>query len=107
MCLSKEYTDIPSEQLVHECALEHGINFGKLNHCVSSDDGQKGIELLRSSVQRSATHNVTTSCTVRVNDKIWCVRDGGEWKDCESGHEPRNLVDEILETRWQHSAGKQ
>lgn len=107
MCLSRDYADIPSEQLVRDCALEHGIDFARLNNCVSADDGQKGIDLLKNSVERSARNNVTTSCTVRVDDKVWCIRDGGKWKDCENGYEPKDLVDEILESRWQHTAGKQ
>ena len=52
MCLTRDYNDIPEEELVKDCALEHGIDFDKLNACSSSDDGF-GIEMLRKSVTRS------------------------------------------------------
>lgn len=52
MCLTRDYNDIPQEELVQDCALEHGIDFDKLNTCSSSDDGF-GIGMLRKSVTRS------------------------------------------------------
>lgn len=52
MCLTRDYNEIPQEPLVQDCALEHGIDFDKLNSCSSSDDGF-GIEMLRKSVTRS------------------------------------------------------
>lgn len=64
MCLSEDYQDIPARNLMKDCALEHGMDFDKLNACASDDDGAKGIEMLRKSVERSAELNVTTSCTV-------------------------------------------
>ena len=64
MCLSRNYQDIPERDLVEDCALEHGIDFDKLNHCVSRDDGAYAIGMLRESVERSAEANVTKSCTV-------------------------------------------
>jgi len=35
---------------------------------------------------------VTKSCTVRLNDEIYCVRDDGEWTDCPSGAGVNDLV---------------
>jgi Gamma interferon inducible lysosomal thiol reductase (GILT) len=64
MCLSREYQQIPSRALVSDCALEHGIEFEKLNDCASRDSGAFGIGLLRDSVRRSQTLGVTKSCTV-------------------------------------------
>ena len=75
---------------MENCALEHGISFDALNACVSEDG--KGIELLRDSVERSQDAAVKTSCTVRVAGKQWCVRDSGQWKNCDEGHEPKDLV---------------
>lgn len=54
------------------------------------------MELLRKSIERSEAAGVRTSCTVRVRGKVWCVMDGGEWKDCVGGHEVEDLVEEIL-----------
>jgi hypothetical protein len=35
---------------------------------------------------------IKTSCTVRLNDETYCVRDNGEWKDCPSGPSVNDLV---------------
>ncbi|KAL7937891.1 hypothetical protein V8C35DRAFT_135628 [Trichoderma chlorosporum] len=54
MCLTKDYPQIPDRTLIEDCALEHAIDFNKLNDCVTRDDTAHGAELLRNSVQRSA-----------------------------------------------------
>ncbi|KAI9713510.1 MAG: hypothetical protein M1820_000892 [Bogoriella megaspora] len=95
MCLTGHYEDIPSRDLITDCSLEHGLDFEKLNNCVSQDDGEHGISLLRTSVKRTADANVTKSCTVRLNGQIRTIRDGGRWKDYEGGHDPEELVSDI------------
>ena len=35
---------------------------------------------------------MTKSCTVRLNNEIYCIRDDGEWKDCPSGPDVEDLV---------------
>lgn len=35
---------------------------------------------------------MTKSCTVRLNNDIYCVRDDGEWKECPSGPAVNDLV---------------
>ena len=64
MCLFNDYSHIPSNDLVRGCALEHGIDFEKLNDCASKDHGENGMALLRKSVKRSGKAGVQTSCTV-------------------------------------------
>ncbi|CAJ2502067.1 Uu.00g049200.m01.CDS01 [Anthostomella pinea] len=54
MCLTRDYKQIPQRELVEDCALEHAIDFDKLNDCAAKDDGAFGMGMLRSSVQRSA-----------------------------------------------------
>ncbi|KAL7950108.1 hypothetical protein V8C42DRAFT_189781 [Trichoderma barbatum] len=54
MCLTRDYTHIPDRTLIEDCALEHAIDFNKLNECAARDDTAHGLELLRNSVQRSA-----------------------------------------------------
>ena len=95
-CLISSYSQIPQREHVENCALEHGVDFDELNSCVS--DVGNGMELLRKSIERSEAAGVKTSCTVRVRGKVWCVRDGGEWKDCVGGHGVDDLVEEILKT---------
>ena len=95
-CLIQSYHRIPDRDLVEACSLEHGIEFEKLNSCISEEG--KGLSLLEASINRSANAGVIKSCTVRVKDEIWCIRDGGEWKDCKNGSEPDDLINDIL--RW-------
>lgn len=111
-CLIASYERIPDRALVEECAFEHGIDFDALNDCASQQEDDldhvygkrplSGLALLR----RSALHNeeldISTSCTVRLDESVWCVRDGGVWKDCAHGgrgSEVPVLVDEV-EKRW-------
>ncbi|KAL2222132.1 gamma interferon inducible lysosomal thiol reductase [Thermoascus aurantiacus ATCC 26904] len=112
-CLISSYEEIPQRSLVEYCALEHGIDFDALNQCASQQedyegfDGEgdtplSGIALLRKSALRSQRLGVTTSCTVRLDESVWCVRDGGEWKDCVKNGEGSKvsvLVDEV-ERLW-------
>lgn len=93
-CLIASYSRIADRELVESCALEHGIDFEALNDCVSEDG--RGIDLLRDSIERSEAADVKRSCTVRVNGTQWCIRDGGKWKGCDQGHEPNDLVSEIV-----------
>jgi hypothetical protein len=60
MCLTRDYKDIPQRSLVEDCALEHGMDFDKLNACTVQDDGGFGMGMLRDSVRRS-----TEVCGVR------------------------------------------
>lgn len=32
---------------------------------------------------------------VQLENQIRCIRDGGEWKDCDGGHEPSDLIRDI------------
>lgn len=74
--------------------------FEDLNKCVSDYSGEDGgPELLRKSVERSEKAGIKRSCTVRVKGEVWCVRDGGEWKDCPSDGSVDALVGEI-ERLW-------
>lgn len=95
MCLERDYEQIPKQNFIEDCALEHGIEFDRLNHCMSKDDGAYGMGLLRDSVTRSADLGVATSCTMRLDNKTRCVRDGGEWRNCPNGHDPEDLIRDI------------
>jgi len=47
---------------------------------------RKPMHSFRSPVQLAHQKNITRSCTVIVNEKQVCIRDG-VWKDCPIGHE--------------------
>ncbi|KAI3323438.1 hypothetical protein HD806DRAFT_522613 [Xylariaceae sp. AK1471] len=55
MCLTKDYKAIPERELVEDCALEHAVDFEKINECATRDDGAFGMGMLRDSVKRSAS----------------------------------------------------
>jgi len=92
-CMTSNYSRIPNREFVQSCALEHGIDFDRINNCIS-DEGH-GSELLRHSVLRSQENNVTKSCTVRLAGEVRCIRDGGKWYDCPGGSEVADLVGDI------------
>ncbi|KAI4952163.1 hypothetical protein J4E91_003625 [Alternaria rosae] len=94
-CLTNDYAEIPARSLIEDCALEHGLDFGVLNECMSKENGAYGMGLLRDSVQHSSDVGVTTSCTVRLDNKVRCVTDGGKFKDCEGGDKPEDLIRDI------------
>lgn len=62
MCLMKDYQHIPQRSLIEDCALEHAIDFGKLDKCASKDDGAWGVEMLRNSVRRSSDVGSHCAC---------------------------------------------
>lgn len=99
MCMISSYKDIPSRSLVESCALEHAVDFDKLNECIS--DNGNGEELLRQSVLRSKEKGVVFSCTIRLAGEEWCIRDGRKWKECKHGSEVEDLVKDIHE-HFQH-----
>lgn len=99
LCLSQKYQEIPGKNLIHDCALEHGMDFDQLNDCASKEDGAFGMKLLRQSVEWSQSVNASISCTVRLAGEKRCVRDGGVWKDCDQGNSVKSLVADI-EKLW-------
>ncbi|KAI0160391.1 hypothetical protein GGR57DRAFT_499800 [Xylariaceae sp. FL1272] len=63
MCLTRDYSHIPQRELVQDCALEHAVDFDRLNECATRDDGAFGMSMLRRSVQR--TERITSSLASR------------------------------------------
>ncbi|KAF4449916.1 hypothetical protein F53441_6835 [Fusarium austroafricanum] len=99
MCLSRDYDDIPERSLIEDCALEFAIDFQRLNDCAVKDDGAYGLSLLRNSIKRTADAGVTKSLTIRLDDKIYCIRDSGEWTDCPNGAGVNDLIIAIEKLR--------
>ncbi|KAL8285704.1 hypothetical protein RB597_002664 [Gaeumannomyces tritici] len=102
MCISNDYRNIPKKELVEECALEHALDLKALNDCATKDNGAYGTDMLRESVQRTEKAGVTLSCTVRLADEVWCIRDGGEWVECPQGPGVNELV-AAIEKKYQSS----
>lgn len=47
--------------------------------------------------------NVSVSCTIRLDNEIYCVRDDGEWKDCPQGPGINDLILSIEKLSHSHS----
>ncbi|KAM0275951.1 hypothetical protein ACHAQH_007252 [Verticillium albo-atrum] len=92
MCITRSYREIPEQSLIEACALEHAIDIKALNECAVREDGAYGVGLLRDSVTRTADAGVTLSCTVRLDDEVYCIRDGAEWTQCPTGAGVNDLV---------------
>ncbi|CAK7237853.1 hypothetical protein SBRCBS47491_010175 [Sporothrix bragantina] len=92
MCISRDYEHIPDRELIEGCALEHAVDFEALNECAMRDDGQYAMNLLRDSVQHTKAVGVTKSCTVRVDNEVYCIRDNGEWTNCPAGPGVHDLI---------------
>lgn len=92
MCLTRDYHSIPQRSLIEDCALEHGLDFDTLQKCTVDENGGTGIALLRESVRRSTDAGVTMSCTIRLNEQVYCIRDDGQWKECPTGAGVNDLV---------------
>ncbi|KAL4893550.1 hypothetical protein BDV59DRAFT_177585 [Aspergillus ambiguus] len=108
-CLLSTYQKVPAQPLVQDCAAEHGIDFDALNACASrqEDDPKRGelsgLALLRESAVHNARLGIKTSCTVRLDEKLWCVHDDGVWRDCAKGADGSTvpvLVEEVKRL-WQ------
>ncbi|KAL5612029.1 hypothetical protein BROUX41_000409 [Berkeleyomyces rouxiae] len=95
MCITRDYSHIPERSLVEDCALEYGMDFQALNECTNREDGAHGISMLRRSVDETRAAGVTKSCTVRVDNKIYCIADGGVWGNCPNGFSVDALVETI------------
>lgn len=69
-CLTRQYQKIPQRHMIEDCAMEHGIDFARINDCLTQDDGGFAADLLQASFVRSSEANVTKSCTVSEPDNI-------------------------------------
>lgn len=66
MCITREYQNIPNQDLIEACALEHAIDIRQLNECAAKDDGAYGVGLLRDSVTRTAEVSSPSRLTFRA-----------------------------------------
>ena len=60
MCITRDYDNIPSRELIEDCALEHAIDVKALDDCAMRDNGAHGLDMLRKSVVRSSDVRLPT-----------------------------------------------
>ncbi|KAH9918211.1 uncharacterized protein BXZ73DRAFT_53124 [Epithele typhae] len=82
-----------------KCAKAAGLDWenGGVGACAGASGdgkGEEGVRLLRESVRQTAAMGIEKSCTVMINGKQVCVRDG-EWRECEQGHTSEDFVRQI------------
>ena len=85
-CQAQSYRNVPDNAAT--CAKQSGFDADKLQSCVSS----VGQQLLFDSVNYSRSRNQSTSCTVLIENSLWCIRDGGAWKQCNEGTDANSLI---------------
>lgn len=85
-CQAASYREVPNNAAA--CAKQSGFDGAKLQSCVSS----VGQQLLYDSVNYSRARNQSVSCTVLVEDRLWCIRDSSTWKQCSEGTDGASLI---------------
>ncbi|KAG6358556.1 hypothetical protein INS49_012073 [Diaporthe citri] len=96
-CLTNEYQRIPERAHYEACAAKNSIDLEKVDQCAARDGGAYAYELLRKSAQRTIDAGVHISGTIRLNEKVYCIRDGDNdtWLECPNGPGVDELVDAI------------
>jgi len=84
-CQAASYRTVPTNAI--ECAQQAGFDADKLQSCVSS----VGQQLLLDSVNYSRARNQSVSCSVLVDNNMWCQRDS-TWKQCNEGTTGDSLI---------------
>jgi hypothetical protein len=87
---------IGEQKLAHQCVDALG-KFPRweedgIEKCIN---GKRGKELLAKSAGIAKHKDIQTSATLLIDDKVSCIRDGGEWKSCSGGHEVGDFVKQI------------
>ncbi|KAK1224376.1 hypothetical protein PQX77_012672 [Marasmius sp. AFHP31] len=90
---------IGTPETASKCAKAAGLDWdgSGIGECVgpnASGTGEEGVRLLKESVKLGKQMELTTSCTVVVNNEHVCVHDG-TWKQCENGHTASDFIRQI------------
>ncbi|OAX43504.1 hypothetical protein K503DRAFT_708487 [Rhizopogon vinicolor AM-OR11-026] len=89
--------NIGTPETALKCAKTAGIDWGnsKAGQCAGEDGrGPEGIQLLQQSVKDSIAAGIQKSCTIIINGRQVCIRDG-TWYDCEGGHTSADFIRQI------------
>lgn len=96
LCENQQYRSIPDERLARKCATETNISYD-LNEFQDCLIGQEGVQLLQDSISVTQSAGATKSCTIHVNGKPRCIRDGGQFYNCPGGSSPSDFVATVCE----------
>jgi hypothetical protein len=91
-CGWRRPSEIGSEAGARSCLSEVGwANAEDQDDVLSCAKGAEGEALMAASHAATQAAGATNSCTINVNGKRRCVRDGGAFRECEGGSEPADF----------------
>ncbi|KAI8852197.1 hypothetical protein BC829DRAFT_373785 [Chytridium lagenaria] len=98
LCQNRKYGEIPSEKQSIICAREAGFDFKAtdVQGCIYGEEGKK---LLQTSLTSTIESEVIKSCTIFLNGKLRCIRDGRRWYNCPGGYSVDSFVESICALR--------
>ncbi|SCZ91716.1 BZ3500_MvSof-1268-A1-R1_Chr5-1g07626 [Microbotryum saponariae] len=95
----QNYNGLPrigTDRLAQSCASVVGKTWsGDVEECANSSEG---TQLLRDSFKATKALQLVKSCSIVIDGKLVCVRDG-RWIDCEEGHEVGDFVN-LVNKAW-------
>eukprot|EP00128_Syssomonas_multiformis_P005794 Colp12_sorted_trinity150504_noHs@10499 len=91
VCESKSYSSIPSNG--EDCANALSMDFKSIDECVNNGEG---ASLLEESIKITQAAGVRSSCTVNVDNTLFCIHDG-VWRSCSRGSSPESLIQVVCE----------
>ncbi|KAG9289735.1 hypothetical protein G9A89_014470 [Geosiphon pyriformis] len=100
-CLNRDISQKGTHDYTRKCAEYIGLDYTPIAAC--ANDSTLGPLLLIESVKRTQAANVTKSCTIFINGKQRCIRDGG-WYECPDGYGVDDFVRIIKEVHGLYEA---
>uniref|UniRef100_A0A1D1XDI1 Thioredoxin n=1 Tax=Anthurium amnicola TaxID=1678845 RepID=A0A1D1XDI1_9ARAE len=89
-CLNRDLSQKGDLEYSRSCALKVNVDYTPIEQCVRT----QGRQLLIESIRKTNAKGVTKSCTIHLNGKQRCIKDG-DWYDCPGGHEVQDFVRDI------------
>jgi len=86
LCQIEDQSTIPDS--LKPCAAKIGLNAETLEQCAYGDEGKK---LLLNSITTTESYGITRSCTMYLENELFCIHDGG-WQNCQA-----NTVESIVD----------
>jgi len=91
LCEDQTQENIPDNG--PQCASLNGMNSSQINNCVNSPEGKS---LLLNSITYTQQRNVDVSCTIWIQNQLFCVHDE-YWKNCRT-HDVNGIVQYICQS---------
>ena len=76
--LNKGRSNIGKLEVAEECADSTGLGWSRISSCATSDEGER---LLKENIRVTKEMGIQKSCTMMINAKVVCIKDG-TWQNC-------------------------